>query len=346
MINNIIGWDIGGAHLKAVLLDAEGRVRQAVQLPCPLWQGMAQLENALDQVLADWQCGAARHAVTMTGELVDAFADRRTGVLQIAAAVERKLAGRVRFYTAGQGLIEPSQAAAQYCRVASANWHASASGVAAELRHDALLLDIGSTTTDIVPLRAGAVVGIGFSDAERLRENELVYSGVVRTPLMALAQSIPFGGYDYRLAAELFATTADVYRVTRELAADADDAPTADGADKGQPASMQRLARMLGHDRADADDAQWLGLARTFRDCQLQQLEAAVTAVLTRARIDAAAPLVAAGCGAFLVEALAARCGRTVLPAAQLIVAKSDSLRRRAAVCFPAYAVARLALAA
>src|SRR5690606_32893128 len=107
MINNIIGWDIGGAHLKAVLLDAEGRVRQAVQLPCPLWQGMAQLENALDQVLADWQCGAARHAVTMTGELVDAFADRRTGVLQIAAAVERKLAGRVRFYAAGQGLIEP-----------------------------------------------------------------------------------------------------------------------------------------------------------------------------------------------------------------------------------------------
>jgi len=47
----VIGWDFGGAHLKAVKLDASGVVERAVQLACPLWQGLDQLESALDQAL-------------------------------------------------------------------------------------------------------------------------------------------------------------------------------------------------------------------------------------------------------------------------------------------------------
>ena len=42
----IIGWDIGGAHLKAVLLDANGNVLNIKQLPCPLWRGLHELDSA------------------------------------------------------------------------------------------------------------------------------------------------------------------------------------------------------------------------------------------------------------------------------------------------------------
>ena len=77
-MSKTIGWDIGGAHLKAVLLDESGAVLQALQLPCTLWRGLNHLESAINDALrtnihAD---SGACHAITMTGELVDLFQNR------------------------------------------------------------------------------------------------------------------------------------------------------------------------------------------------------------------------------------------------------------------------------
>jgi len=47
----IIGWDVGGAHLKAARVE-HGKVTAVLQLPAPLWQGLEPLEAALDAALA------------------------------------------------------------------------------------------------------------------------------------------------------------------------------------------------------------------------------------------------------------------------------------------------------
>lgn len=338
----ILGWDVGGAHLKAVLLNESGEVQAVVQVPCPLWRGIEQLQSARTAVLHQLhlQRHDVQHAVTMTGELADAFADRASGVAAIVTEMQR--GGQVWFY-AGERWLQAGQAVVQPQRLASANWNASATWLAAQVG-EALLVDIGSTTSDLIPLAGGRVVCRGHDDASRLQCSELVYSGVVRTPLMALAPRVPFAGEWTTLAAEHFATSADIYRLLGQLAAEDDQADTADGRSKSVAHSRQRLARMLGQDEADASPGAWLQLAQALRQLQLDQLIQAALRVLSRLEIVPEAPLISAGVGRFLVPALAAALGRSCHDAAEYIVAQAGdpALRLAASKALPAYAVAQL----
>jgi probable H4MPT-linked C1 transfer pathway protein len=336
----VIGWDLGGAHLKAARLAPDGRVEVVVQLPCPLWQGLAQLERAVDEACA--RLGdAPRHAVTMTGELADLFASRAEGVRRLIAAMTARLpAESVRIYAGPAGFLTPGAADDRPYEVASANWHASVRLVAR--RRDAgLVLDVGSTTTDVVPFGAGQVLARGYTDPERLVTEELVYTGVTRTPVMALARSMPFAGERQTLTAELFATMADVYRLTGELPEDADPHPAADGGGKQPVDSARRLARMLGRDLEAAAMSDWQRLARHLAERQLRQIHDALDRVASRGEVADDAALVGAGVGRFLVERLAQRTGRPYVDFADLVDADS-STREWAARCAPAVAVAAL----
>jgi probable H4MPT-linked C1 transfer pathway protein len=341
MTDLTFGWDIGGAHLKAALV-ADGAVRDVAQWPCPLWLGaQQQLEAAFAAAHRRWpQLRAARHAVTMTGEMADCFVDRAAGVAALAQCAQRAL-GDVSFF-AGETWLDAAQAPAHWRRIASANWRASAAWIARGL-DTALLIDVGSTTTDIVPIAAGRVAARGDSDPTRLASGELVYQGVVRTPLAVLAPRIVWRGIEYNVMNELFATAADVYRLTGELDPAFDQHPAADQAGKDRAATCRRLARMIGHDGGDAPEADWVALARAFRAAQLALIEDSAARVLAAAALDARAPLVAAGCGDFLVRALAQRLGRRWLPFEALAPVRGAAAARWARVCAPSAAVALLA---
>src|SRR5262245_35088650 len=203
----VTGWDLGGAHIKAAQMDATGRLRRAIQIPCTLWRGLEHLEAALAELDREL-LASERHGVTMTGELVDLFADRAEGVGRLIEAMLAHDPGRaLRFYAGEAGFLEPAQARAQLQLVASANWHATGCYLAGR-GESGLLVDIGSTTTDILPVAGGAVRCLGYSDADRMTAEELVYTGVTRTPVMALAESVAFAGERQRLMAEHFATAA------------------------------------------------------------------------------------------------------------------------------------------
>ena len=159
--------------------------------------------------------------------------------------------------------------------MASANWHASAA-LLAQSFPDGLFVDAGTTTTDLIPLKSGAPAALGYTDGERLAEGELVYTGVVRTPVMAVARTAPFKGRTQRIAAERFATMADVWRLMGELPADADPYPAADLRGKSAEESAARLARMLGRDASEAGLlADWIDVAGHFAACQVAEIEAA-----------------------------------------------------------------------
>jgi uncharacterized hydantoinase/oxoprolinase family protein len=147
---------------------------------------------------------------------------------------------------------------------------------------------------------------------------------------------------------EWFATSADVYRLTGELEAAFDMHPSADGAPKDPDATRQRLARMIGLDARDATPAHWLEFAHEWRAAQLGEIGAAIERVGRARGIDTSAPLVGAGCGDFLLPALAAASGRPMLAYAAttgdaaIVEVATPALARRAAVCAPAVALATL----
>lgn len=336
----VIGWDVGGAHLKGARV-AGGRVVDVVQLPCPLWLGLDRLAAALDAAMG--RLGpAALHAATMTGELADIFASRAEGVAAIAAALARTAApATLLLYGGRAGFVGSGAAAARAEDIASANWHASAA-LAARRRPEALLVDVGSTTTDIVPLLGGRVAAAGYSDAERLACGELVYTGLTRSSLMALAPRAPVAGVWTPLACEHFATAADVYRILGELPEEADQMPAADGREKTAAASRARLARMVGRDAGDMTEAAWRDLAAWFAEAQLRRIADGALLALSRTALARDAPVVAAGVGGHLAARLAERLGRGCVAFADL--AEADAAARDwAGSCAPAVAVALLA---
>jgi len=339
MTENYIGWDIGGAHLKAVLLDSEGVVQAATQVYCPLWRGLRELEFAIDHVLLEFN--ANRHAVTMTGELVDIFQNRREGVLKIAGTLTSKLQGEVRYYAGRHGFVNSADLDQHWADIASMNWYASVQYVAKKVPK-AIFLDIGSTTTDIALIDNAAPQICGFTDAARLQSDELVYTGVVRTPLMAVAQKVPFAGQMTNVAAEFFATAADVYSLTGDMDMAGNMAETADGADKTIEASACRIARMIGRDAEDAPLSSWKALAGSFKEMQLEQIRQALLKHMSLLKDDSALQLVGAGAGAFLASELAVRLELEYHAVSEFIAAIDHETRDMAAICFPAYAVAYL----
>ncbi|SEJ39128.1 hydantoinase/oxoprolinase family protein [Paraburkholderia diazotrophica] len=336
----VIGWDIGGAHVKAARVEA-GRVCDVRQWVCPLWQGVANLDAVFDAAAQRWpDHGDAEHAVTMSGEMADIFANREAGVAALAQRFASRFGQRASFYAGRSGWQPYETVADHWADVASANWHATAALIAARVPA-AVLVDIGSTTTDFIAIRDGVLVSRGMDDAGRLRSRELVYQGVVRTPLCALSQRIRFRGEPHNVMNELFATTADVYRLTGELDPLHDQHPAADGAAKDRIASCQRLARMIGRDARDASMADWDSFAREWRNAQLAHLSTNLAQVLGRVGLAHDVVLVSAGCGAFLADELATQFGRDVITFASLTQA-DDAAARWAQVCAPAVAVALL----
>lgn len=337
----VLGWDLGGAHLKVVRWSNARGVEGALQLPCPLWRGEPHLEAAVAEALERLGAGVALHALTMTGELVDLYPGRAEGVRRLVALMAGRLPPEsLRVYAGPEGFLAPAAAVVCTRLVASANWHASAA-LAARRLPAGLLVDVGSTTSDLLPFAGGRVLARGYTDHERQARGELIYAGVVRTPVMALCREAPVGGEWTGLAAEHFATTADVYRLTGELPEGADQHPAADGGEKSRAGSRRRLARMVGLDGEDAGAEDWAELAAYLRGRQLDRLERACRRLLSRGGLAPDAPLVGAGTGRFLVRRLAGRLERpwvdfgTLLPLGGAGAAASD--------CAPAAAVAVLA---
>jgi (4-(4-[2-(gamma-L-glutamylamino)ethyl]phenoxymethyl)furan-2-yl)methanamine synthase len=342
----IVGWDVGGVHLKAARAD-DGRVVKAIQVASPLRTGLERLTQAFAEAKAE--IGRAQHhVVTMTGELADTFASRRDGVARLAELAAQQLAddelagAPVLFYAGPAGLVRAQDAAEHTAEIASANWHACAALVA-QKRANALFIDMGSTTTDVVPVAAGRIAARGYTDAQRLAAGELVYTGLVRGFVMATAGRAPVAGAWTTLINENFATMADVHRILGRLPEGADQMATADGREKTVAASHARLARMVGADAVDIDPAALRMLALWFAEAQLRAItDAAVLVISAGAIIPADAPVVGAGIGTAVVAEVARRLSRPYVTFDSLIDAAPEA-HAAATHCAPAAALALLA---
>jgi hypothetical protein len=331
----VLGLDIGGANLKA----SDGDER-SVSRAFAMWREPERLADELRSLLAGWDRWSGL-AVTMTAELADCFTSKGEGVDRILQAVEEVAAGReILVWQTGGEFVSVDDARELAPLVAAANWHALATwGARLWPAAAGLLIDIGSTTTDIIPLVGGLPESAGRTDLERLQAGELVYRGVRRTPLCAVAAAVELRDRETPLAAELFATTHDVFLLTGDLPEDVDCLATADGRPATRTAAHSRVAHMLCCDHCEISYEEAVAISQQLAE-RLQQ--ALIQAVQGRVESMTATcrGVLLGGEGEFLGQRIVAS-----IPALQGVDTQSLSVllgpEHSSAAC--AFALARLA---
>lgn len=327
---NTLGLDIGGANIKAYHTDGRAWSR-----PFALWKQPLELGHELAAIMLE-AGEVSRLAVTTTAELCDCFAIKREGVNRVLDAAQQVAGDRPVHVWRTDGVFSGlTDAREQAMLCAAANWHALATYMAHVHPEGAsLMLDVGSTTTDIIRLEHGQVAAVGVTDRQRLATGELVYLGARRTPLMALGPTVMFHGRAHRVMAEFFATMADVHLLLGELPEDEEDHDTADGQGMNKRWASARLARMIGADLEMMSFDDVMELAQGFADIARQRIVEAMGQVMTG---HAADRVILSGSGEFLAQAAA----DVALPGVPL-VRWSQRIGQDASVAACAHAMVKL----
>src|SRR2546426_1089812 len=309
-MNGVLGWDIGGVNTKVARV-ANARVLAARAAPYELQRDPTALAPLLARLARDLGAAPAdAHAVTMTAELSQLFRTKREGVGFVLDAVGAAFPDAcVRVWSVDARWRTPAQARREPLAVAAANWAATAHVVGRQCP-DCLLVDVGTTTTDIIPIRGGAPMARGRTDVERLQEGELVYSGALRTPVEAIASTVPVRGHETGVSAEGFALAGDVHVWRGELAPADYSVPTPDGRPATKKFAGERLARVICADREMLDEAAIAEIAGVLAAAQVGRIAAAIQRVI--ARHPSLETAVVTGLGAFLGRAAARAAGLNV----------------------------------
>ena len=259
------GIDIGGANLKAATS------HELAATTFQFWKHPNQLSDQISQLLLQIE-PFDRLAVTMTGELADCFESREHGVNFICNAVAKVAdAKHPRFYQTTGELVELATAKRAWQQTAASNWHALAAFVAHHVK-TCIVVDVGSTTTDLIPILNGKPATRGQTDFSRLAHGELLYVGVNRTPVCSICDSVTIGESRVGVANELFATMLDVYIVLGKTSESADSGHTADGRESTRAAAKRRLAKMVCCDEMDLSDDQIRSLAQQIADLHRKKI--------------------------------------------------------------------------
>lgn len=335
---NTAGWDIGGAHIKLAV--RRQNTLEVYQWPCPLWRGLDELVASLNTALKKIGSAACKHHVTMTGELVDIFDDRSDGVRNILNTFVSTMPvnSDIKIF-ANEKFVSCEQALANTNLVASANWLASGKILSQNCKN-ALFVDMGSTTTDILLVQDGKACNVGYSDAERLRSGELVYTGIVRSCVNTITHHMLYRDQLIPMMAENFANTADVYRVLELLPHHADSGETMDGKAKDKSASARRLARMIGEDYTPADNEIWQQAAAYIAEKQKAMLTKQIMAKLAQLQADKL--IVGAGVGRFLIRQIAEENNVRYIDFTEKLKKNELQFAEHASDCAPAVSLALL----
>ena len=295
MTEHFLGLDIGGANVKYCHGDG-----LAGSVPFQLWKHPERLASVLKN-LPEW--ASVNHlGITMTGELADCFQSKAEGVEQIcksvlSAASESQTAA---FYQTTGEYVDAAQATENWQLTAAANWHALAKFIGLAVP-DCIVVDLGSTTTDLIPVRDGEPATFGKTDLTRLANGELLYTGVIRSPVCSIVREVEVDGEQLPVAQELFSNLLDVYLIIGLIEESSANRHTADGRPADKQHAIRRLARMLCCDNSELKDDQVYSIAQQIAGAHQLLIRNAVSRISIRE--PSCENIVLTGEGTFVADA-------------------------------------------
>ena len=312
----VLGFDIGGANTKAAIIHAENghvlHVRVATEY-FPIWKQPDKLSEVIVGLKERFgQIKIDALGVTMTAELSDAYQTKQEGVTKILGCVKTAFPN-VPIYVldADAEMLPLKDALERPLEVAAANWAATGWLVAQQLKN-AVVVDVGSTSTSIIPIVEGVVAAKGKTDLAKLICGELVYTGSLRTNVAAIVQSIPVKGEVASVSSELFALSGDVHLVLGNINAADYTSETADGRGRTAPEALTRLARVVCADTDMLTKKEITEIAQYIYGQQVLQIVAGLRKVYsyTKALVSSKVPVVVTGLGkVFLARKAAEQIG-------------------------------------
>jgi probable H4MPT-linked C1 transfer pathway protein len=284
---NVIGWDIGGANTKAAFISTKnGFVRElktAIEY-FPIWKDPDKLSNVLSR-LKKKVGGSAKLdcvGVTMTAELSDAYRTKREGINRILTGVAQVFPVTPIFVLDVEAKLRSTEeATAEPLKVAAANW-AATGWLVSQLIKDCVIIDVGSTSTSIIPVLKGIILAEGKTDLEKLMNGELLYTGGLRTNLAAIVNSIPVRDGVARISSELFAQSGDVHLILGNITGKEYTVETADRRGKTKTEAMARLARVVCADTEILTEREIVQMAKYIYNRQIEQIAEGLRQVYAR----------------------------------------------------------------
>jgi probable H4MPT-linked C1 transfer pathway protein len=310
----VIGWDIGGANTKAAFLQTKNGYVEELRTVAeyfPIWKDPEKLIN----VLLSLKKKVSRNAevegfgLTMTAELSDAYETKREGVTHILTCASKAFAGSPIFVLdVDSSLRSIKTAKSEPLKVAAANWVATG-WMVAQLIKTCVVVDVGSTSTSIIPVVNGRVSAAGKTDLEKLMVGELVYTGSLRTNAAAIVSSVPLRGGTARVSSELFAHSGDVHLVLGNIREEEYTTETADGRGRTRREALSRLARVVCADIEMLTEEEIVQIAQYIYDRQVEQVAEGLNQVYSRIKslITSKVTVVVTGIGKEFIARVAAK---------------------------------------
>ncbi len=301
--NLYLGWDIGGAHTKLSTIKPNSSAFDIYK--CHLWESTNPLKKIISSI-----CGKYKkkfnviNIITMSGEMSDIFESRSKGVKYILNIFDTVNKNNYVFSIKKPFFFKLSKSISSES-ISSANWFATAKFLETKI-NNAIAIDIGSTTTDIMLIKEGKCINKNYSDLLRLQSSELIYMGVLRTPVHAVTKEILSHQKRFPIIPENFSNMSDVYSILSDINPKIDYSDSCDHKSKSYRNSLRRLSRILGFDYESKNEKTVINLAKKIKLSQKDFLTKKINNLLRKNfKNDKSVKIIGIGIGSFLVEEIA-----------------------------------------
>ncbi len=258
-----IGWDIGGANTKVCVFDKEFNIIEIKSKNINVWKNFKKLNDYFHEISNQYNNYNIQNFITITAESCDNFDNRRSGIISIIENCNLNIYGSKLFYSNNGKYLKYDEALLNPDSLFSTNWMLTLKYLNT-LEDINLIIDVGSTTTDIIYKNMSIEENI--DDHKRLANNTLFYAGVIRTPLPMLINKVSFFSKEMSLVNEVFSTTGDIFNVTNDIDFDQLDYIGADSLNYTKKNSYMRIARSLGLDYKNEIKTEIIDMSYTIKN--------------------------------------------------------------------------------